>query len=213
MEQIEWIIQGAQYANCNCAWGCPCQFNALPTYGDCHTLVAMRIDKGRFDDTVLDGLRWVGMYSWPGAIHEGNGTQQFVIDERADEKQRHALVEIVHGRESDPGATIFQVFATTMTKVLDPLFLPIELAIDVDECRSRVAVPALIESEGTPMISPFSGEPHRATVSLRSSLSFTQAEFGSGTTKATGAVPLDFEDSYGQFNYVHIDRRGPIRSN
>ncbi len=212
MGQIEWTIKGAQYANCNCAWGCPCQFNALPTYGDCHALVAMRIEEGRFGDTVLDGLCWVGTYAWPGAIHEGNGTQQFIIDESTSDDQRHALVEIVHGRESEPGATIFQVFATTMTNVLEPLFLPLELAIDVEACQARVAVPGTIASEGTPMISPFSGEPHRVSVSLRSSLSFAEAEFGSGTTKATGAVPLNFENSYGQFNYVHMNRRGPIRS-
>ncbi len=27
---IEWILTGREFANCNCAHGCPCQFNALP---------------------------------------------------------------------------------------------------------------------------------------------------------------------------------------
>jgi hypothetical protein len=211
MAEIEWSLRGPQYANCNCAWGCPCQFNALPTYGDCHALVAMRIDRGRFGETRLDGLCWAATYSWPGAIHEGQGSQQFIIDEGPDQDQRHALSEILHGRESDEGATIFQVFATTMSTVLEPLFLPIELAIDVEACEARVVVPGLIESTGSPIISPFSGEPHRVTVALKSGISFAEAEFGSGTTRATGTIPLEFENSYGQFNHVNMTRHGVVR--
>ena len=32
---IEWTIRGREFANCNCSYGCPCQFNALPTDGTC----------------------------------------------------------------------------------------------------------------------------------------------------------------------------------
>ena len=39
----------------------------------------------------LDGLRAVTMGTFPGAVHEGNGTLQVVIDERADPQQREAL--------------------------------------------------------------------------------------------------------------------------
>lgn len=211
MAHVEWNIRGRQYANCNCAWGCPCQFNALPTHGDCRALVAMCIDAGHFGDTPLGGLRWAATFAWPGAIHEGNGSQQFIIGDAADTDQRHALVEILHGRESDEGATYFEVFATTMSTVLEPLFLPIELEIDVEACDASLVVPGMIDSVGAPIISPFSGTPHRVTVALRSSISFTRAEFGSGTTKATGTVPLDFENSYGQFNYVNMTQHGVVR--
>ena len=33
---------------CNCAWGCPCQFNALPTHGRCEAMVAVRIREGHY---------------------------------------------------------------------------------------------------------------------------------------------------------------------
>ncbi|MGA7790694.1 MAG: DUF1326 domain-containing protein, partial [Xanthobacteraceae bacterium] len=29
--------------NCNCAYGCPCQFNALPTHGNCEAVAGMQI--------------------------------------------------------------------------------------------------------------------------------------------------------------------------
>ena len=28
-----WMLRGTQFANCNCDWGCPCQFNSPTTHG------------------------------------------------------------------------------------------------------------------------------------------------------------------------------------
>ena len=81
---IDWRVRGPEIANCNCDWGCPCQFNALPTRGNCRAMTAMRIDEGHFGDVSLSGLGWVGMFAWPKAIHEGGGEALVVIDERAD---------------------------------------------------------------------------------------------------------------------------------
>jgi hypothetical protein len=33
-------IAGEEVGNCNCTWGCPCQFNALPTTGHCEAFLA-----------------------------------------------------------------------------------------------------------------------------------------------------------------------------
>ena len=208
MAYTDWSIDGPQYATCNCAWGCPCQFNALPTDGTCDTVLGMRLDRGHFGSTRLDGLCFVCTYSWPGAIHEGDGTQQVFIDERADADQRRALVEILHGRETAPGATVFQVFSTTMASVLDPVFTPVEVEVDVDACRGRIVVPGLIESMGTPMRSPFTGKELRARVTLRSDFGQSETEYGSGTTRATGAVKLDLTDTHGQFARVQLTQNG-----
>ena len=97
----EWRIKGTELANCNCAYGCPCQFNALPTYGDCRAAVGYEIEEGHFGSVRLDGLRAVLLVSWPGPVHEGNGTMQVIVDERADAAQRDALVKIMTGAETD----------------------------------------------------------------------------------------------------------------
>lgn len=208
MAYVDWSIEGPEYVNCNCAWGCPCQFNALPTDGTCRAMASMRIECGHFGSTRLDGLRWVGTYAWPGPIHLGNGTWQFFIDERANADQRKALIEILHGRETEPGATIFQVFSTVVSTTLDPQFVPIELDIDPDACRAQVAVPGVIASTGAPMKNPFSGQDHRVRVALRSGFEYAEAEYGSGSTAATGGVKLDFKDSYGQFARIHLTQNG-----
>ena len=33
MAMVEWRVRADEFVNCNCAYGCPCQFNALPTLG------------------------------------------------------------------------------------------------------------------------------------------------------------------------------------
>ncbi len=41
-----WEIKGREFGNCNCDYGCPCQFNALPTHGHCRGLPVFDIEQG-----------------------------------------------------------------------------------------------------------------------------------------------------------------------
>jgi len=211
MAYVDWRIKGPEFNNCSCAFGCPCQFNALPTYGHCHALAAMRIDEGHFGDTKLDGLCWLGTFAWPGAVHEGNGTQQFFIDERANEDQRQALVTILHGRETVPGATHFQVFNSMMSTVLDPQFTRVDVDIDVEACRAKVGVPGIVDATGAPIRNPFKGGDHRVRVSLKSGFEYVDAEFSRGSTSATGSVKLEFNDTHGHFCHMHMTQNGVVR--
>src|SRR5215469_6023606 len=97
LSQLPWHIKAEEVANCNCAWGCPCQFNALPTYGQCEGLFVWEIGDGAFGQTRLDGVRFAIISSSPGAVHEGNGTQQLIIDDRALPEQRDALLALHSG--------------------------------------------------------------------------------------------------------------------
>ena len=54
----KWRIAGEEIANCNCAWGCPCQFNALPTTGNCEALVGWQVEEGFYGDTKMVGVRF-----------------------------------------------------------------------------------------------------------------------------------------------------------
>ena len=78
-----WRIAGEEVNSCNCAWGCPCQFNALPTHGRCEALIGFQIQEGYFGATRLDGVRFVRIHWWPGPVHEGNGIRQTIIDTQA----------------------------------------------------------------------------------------------------------------------------------
>jgi hypothetical protein len=110
-----WMIRGVEYGNCNCHWGCPCQFGAPSTHGQCEAMVAGHIEEGNFNDRRLGGLDWALLLYWPGEIAQGSGTRQAIIDERADPAQREGLKKILHGESTSPGATHFFVYNSTMS--------------------------------------------------------------------------------------------------
>ena len=206
-----WEIHGSEFANCNCDWGCPCQFGAKSTHGSCEAMVSGHIDTGHFNDTQLDGLNWVVLYQWPGEIAEGNGKMQALIDERADDDQREGLRKILHGESTEPGSTHFFVYHSTMSEVMDPVKTSVDVSIDVDERTATVSVPGLVEAQGTPIIDAFSGEPSRSRIHLPNGFEYTYAEMGSGKATVTAGITLNFDQTYGQFNSLDMNQDGVIR--
>jgi hypothetical protein len=208
----QWTLHGAEFSNCNCDWGCPCQFNAPTTHGFCEALTGGHITEGHFDDIRLDGLDYVLLYAWPGEIAEGNGREQVIISERADSAQREALRKILHGESTTPGATHFFVFASTMSELLETLYAPIDLSIDVAARTAKLTVPGVIEATGSPIIDPNSGEEFRARIDLPNGFEYSLAEMGTATSTVRGAgIDLQLANSYGQFNELHMNQDGVIR--
>jgi hypothetical protein len=202
-------VRAAHLGNCNCAYGCPCKFGASPTHGACRSAIAYEIKEGYFGSIRLDGLRAILITSWPGAIHEGNGTMQVIIDERADESQRDALLKIFTGADTDDAATVWWVFSAMCPSKLEPLFLPIEIAIDVEARRGHFRVPGIIEMVGEPIRNPVSGAEHRVCIQMPEGVEFRIAEAGSGTTRTTGQIPLpNIENTHAQFAYINFSNKG-----
>jgi hypothetical protein len=207
---IDWKIRGPEIVICNCSYGCPCQFNSLPTEGNCRAAIAIRIDEGHFGKTRLDGLSVAVLVAWPGAIHEGRGQCLPVIDERASPEQREALLTILSGQESEPGATVFGVFASTFEKVHEPLSKPISIELDVDGRTGRVVVPGLLESSAEPIRNPVTGAAHRARVTLPEGFEYRTAEFASGTVRAQGPIQIDIKGRHAHLADLHMTGRGVL---
>ncbi|MBI4082375.1 MAG: DUF1326 domain-containing protein [Candidatus Lambdaproteobacteria bacterium] len=199
MAATNWSIEGTHLTNCNCAYGCPCQYVALPTDGTCKAVLAWRIDKGHFGDTRLDGLLAVNLYSWPGPIHRGNGSMQSIVDERADAVQRKALAAILQGEGAEPGSSMLTIYRAMCTTYHDPLFKPIELELDMGRRTARLRVPGVVDTSVEPLKNPVTGAEHRARIDLPMGKEFRLAEVASGTTKARGAISLDFANSHAHF--------------
>src|SRR5256885_16540793 len=72
----KWSLDAEVIQACNCAYGCPCNFNGYPTTGNCEAFVGHHIRKGMFGETRLDRVTYAVGYWWPKAIHEGNGIAQ-----------------------------------------------------------------------------------------------------------------------------------------
>ncbi len=207
-----WELEGRELINCTCEYGCNCQFNALPDKGHCHAVAGIIVDRGHFGDARLDGLKIAAIFKWPGPIHEGNGEAIAFVDERADAAQREGLLRIMSGQDTAPFATMFAVFASTVSKMHDPVFTPIEIEIDVDARRGGLVVPNYIEMSGRPIRNPITQADTRAQIVLPDGFEYEVAEIGSASSRTAGPVLVQIEDKYAQFARLHMNNDGLIRS-
>lgn len=211
MTDTKWTIRALEFSNCNCSYGCPCQFSGLPTHGDCRAVVGFQIETGQHGKTKLDGLKVAGIFKWPGPIHMGHGEAALVIDKRADAAQREALLRILSGQDTEPGATIFAVFASTLEKVHEPIFADIDFEIDIDKRRARLRVPGHIETRGEPILNPVTGAEHRVRIDSPNGFEFRLAEIGRGWSKTQAPLAIDLADSYGHFCHLNLSQSGMIQ--
>jgi hypothetical protein len=206
-----WEIQGTELINCNCAYGCPCQFNGPPTKGFCEAMGAISIEKGHFGDISLEGLKIGVVLHWPGAIHEGKGKCQPIVDVKASPQQREALLKIMSGQETEPFATMFSVFAAMTETVYDPIIAPIDFDVNVDARRGKVHVEGVFDIAGEPIRNPATGQEHRARIDLPHGFEYELAEVGSASSRSRGKIEVDLKNSYAQFARLHLSNKGVVR--
>jgi hypothetical protein len=208
-----WEFKGRELVNCTCENGCNCQLNAHPDKGHCHAVAAIQIDEGRHGDTVLDGLVMVALFKWPGAVHEGHGEALAFLDKRADEKQRDALAKIMTGQDTDPFATVFAVFASTIETMHEPVVADIEFEVDVEGRRGRLNIDGYVEMRGEPIRNKVTGKESRAQIRLPDGFEYEVAEVGSGTSRTTGGpMQIEITDKYAQLANLHLSTHGVVRA-
>src|SRR5690348_13727001 len=128
MTKVEWKLRGHYLKNCNCNATCSCDTTGYPSpQKGCEGMAGMEIVEGYFGDVRLDGLKFVALYDWPGALHEGNGVLQPLVDERSTPEQRNALLTILSGQA---GNAWFEFLASTVVKIHEPQFVPIHFEFD-----------------------------------------------------------------------------------
>ncbi len=211
MANTEWMIRGTQISVCNCDWGCPCQFNALPSKGHCRGAACFQIDEGHFGDVDLAGTRFAAVFAWPGPIHHGHGTGQLIVDDSATDAQRTALMKIAAGEDTDPFATIFNVMSAMTETFLQPLFLPIAFASDPEQRNGHFSVDGVIEARAEPIRNPVTGAEHRVRVAVPHGFEFTEAEFANSVVRATGAIAHDWSGGHAHFAPLHMTNHGVVR--
>lgn len=212
MDAVDWELKGPGLGNCNCDYGCPCQFNAPPTHGNCEAVGAMHVKQGHYGDVPLSGLSWVALFHWPGPIHEGNGTCQAIVDARASQEQREALLTVLSGAAaSEEALTYLDIFASTVTDMREPLFKEISFDINVEERTAQLVVEDVVNTIVEPLRNAVTDEPYRARIDLPEGFEFTLAEIASGSTSSRGAVTLALRDTHTHLVNYHLTHQGVVR--
>ena len=205
-EQIpKWNFAAEYVETCNCDYGCPCNFNGLPTYGFCRALVLFSITSGNYGNVKLDGIDVIAAESWPKAIHEGNGTLQLFISKHASEAQRGAIIKIFKGQARGDGQ--FALFAPTYKYILEPQFVDIEKKIDGK--KSSFSVPGVLDVQVETFKNPVTGEEQDTKIQLPKGFIFKLADACKSKIMKIITPNLNFDDSGKNAFYAKVEYKGP----
>ena len=86
-----WTMRGTITGDCNCEWGCPCNFDAPPSFGHCEGVYGFKIAEGTYGGIDLSGVGFIWYAYAPAAIHLGDMTAVVIVDDRASDEQFQAI--------------------------------------------------------------------------------------------------------------------------
>ena len=199
-----WTLKADYVETCNCDYGCPCNFSGFPTYGSCRTLILFHIRSGSYGDTKLDGLDFIPALSWPKAIHEGNGTAQLFVTNKANEEQRQALISIVSGQAKGDGP--FALFAGTFKYFLEPQFVGIN---QYRWKKSSFSVPGVMDVQLESFKNPATGEEQDTKIQIPKGFIWKLAEAAKSKIMRISTPCLNFDDSGKNAFYSIVEFKGP----
>jgi hypothetical protein len=104
----------------------------------------------------------VAAWSWPGAIHDGDGTAAYFVTNQATRGQREAVTEILMGRAGGQGP--FEVFAGTFTTMHEPEF--VEVAFVSDGKEGWFQIPDVLDVQLQGFTQPWDGQPATRNVKI-----------------------------------------------
>lgn len=198
---MAWAMRGYLLGACSCDWGCPCSFNARPTKGFCEGGYVWHVVEGWYGDIKLDGVTFCWLAHSPGPLHEGNVTAQLVVDARATQAQRDAILKISEGKEGGP----FAIFASVTSKFLAPVFTAFDLKIDGLHSYARAG--EVFDLRLSPIENPVTGS--REQLQLRKPTGFTStwADLGKTAKLVVDAPGMKYDHSgqyaeYSEFAYT-----------
>jgi hypothetical protein len=111
---VRWQLTGTVLIACNCDFGCPCNFNALPTKGHCEGGWTWHVEKGSVNDIALDGLTFSVFAKWPGAIHPRQWRSRDLRRMSArTSAQRDAVAALVTGQFGGPWGILAWTWPTS----------------------------------------------------------------------------------------------------
>ena len=168
VEQAEakpkWEVEGHFAEACQCDVVCPCIYLKPASHGTCNSTQVFQIDKGRYEDLVLDGLYVVTAGSAPeGQQLETGGPftwsfSRIYVDERANEQQRGALEEIAQALITN---LLQQPAGGNISSDHEVKVVPIEASVTLESAEAKI--PDVLDFHTERLMKPETEEPWELT--------------------------------------------------
>ena len=184
--KVKWAMEADYLQACNCDYGCPCEFEAPPTQGHCEGIGAWRINKGNYGDVSLDGIGIGFSLKSKAALHEGDITLAAFIDEKANDDQKNAILQIMTGAA---GGLPFEIIASLVSNMLEPQIVPFNFNIDGQ--NSSVSMGSTVMAF-EPIKNPVTGDPEKMRIEHETGFLFKGADVVSAKECTSSVAGLEF---------------------
>jgi hypothetical protein len=201
-----WWMKGELFGPCNCDWGCPCNFDAPPTYGHCEGIYVYFVREGEYGDVSLEGLKYAQAGSSPGPVHEGKMTSVLIVGEEASPRQREILETL--WTSGDAGLP-FDIWNAVTSTWLDTVVAPIELQLDGINSRVRMGDGTLCEIELSRIKNPVTGDEEEIYLDKPTGFTSTRSELGMSTIFRFDTPGLSFDAGGKYAEYAEYEYSGP----
>ena len=201
-----WSMSGSMLGVCNCDWGCPCNFDAPPTYGHCEGVYVIAVAKGDFGDVSLSGVTFAWPGHSPGPIHEGGGREFLIIEAGASPGQHAAIVRLWEG--GGVGSP-FDEFADVRATAFDPVSAEIDLHLDGIRSRVRVQGEADLDLRLSPIVNPVTGDEEQLYLDKPTGFTSLRSEMGMSTVATLRSPGIDWDVTGKYAEYAEFSYAGP----
>ncbi len=209
----QWHVTGDWFDVCSCNIPCPCEFAQPPTNNACNGVLAYHIREGHYGDVSLAGLNLIAIGTFEGNIWSGKATglkMGFYLDERADERQREAMLTIFSGQAGGFPAQLFAIIGGPEQLGLEAAPIQFEVADDLSSWRAEVPgkVVARAEALTGPMTPP--GQRVQTLNPPGSEVGPAQvATWGKAITDQVNAFSLTWQREGKSSKHIPFDWSGP----
>ena len=183
-ESPNWTASGDWFDVCSCSVPCPCIFAQAPTNGECEGVLAYHLNNGMYGETPLNGLNVLALSYFKGNIWAGEAKASiaFFLDERADQKQRHALQMIFTGKAGGFMAN----FAKLIGEDRGMSFVPIKFEVAADLATWSATIPGKVTVAAEALTGPMTPPGKRVQT-----INAPGSEVGPGTIATWGVATSD----------------------
>jgi len=189
----DWRVTGDWFDVCKCGIPCPCEFAQPPTFGDCEGVLAYHIREGHYGDIRLDGLNMIAVGRFEGNLWTGEAKGLklgFFFDERADDRQREAMLLIFSGQAGGMPAQLGAIWGPS--EILGQEVVPIRFEVANDLSFWRAEIPGKVSASAEALSGPTTPAGQRVQT-----LNPPGSEVGPGGAATWGRATTDRVDAFG----------------
>jgi hypothetical protein len=127
-----------------------------------------------------------------------------MVDEKASEDQRNALMEALSGKHGD---SLFEVIAFVCPTVHEPVVAPIDFAVDLSTRTAQLKVGDVLEAEVETLRGIEPPDPYQILVRIPNGMEYTGPNEEAETAlakhiRSTGAVKFEVENGHSTLAFV-----------